>query len=167
VSTLYLVAALRDNLASQSATHNTSMKDALPPCVYGTEHEDGKAKIAYKHIHQAFSENKEADEIEKNGQVQILQGDLLVEIPKQKFRDSSLDALLVDIWAPVALPTLKLLEPALRPGALLFIDNTISSRDRYSELLSYIDEEKNGWQSQVMPYKGGFEVAVKRSTSPL
>jgi len=159
VSTLYLLAALRDNMAQRKAIDDDSMR--WSPCVYGTEQEPAKAKIAYEHMRRGFSENNEAEEIKEKEQLQILQGDLLQTIPKQNFKKSSLDALLLDIWAPVALPTLQLLEPALRPGAILFIDNTVTSRDRYKDLLNYIDDPTKGWQSQTLPFTGGFDVAVK------
>lgn len=92
VSTLYLLAAMRDNVAVQPPAATSD----LPPRVYGTEQEAEKIKIAYQHMQQGFTDGGEATDIDREGQLQILQGDILEEIPKQKFEKASLDALLLD-----------------------------------------------------------------------
>lgn len=65
------------------------------------------------------------------------------------------------VWAPLALPTLQALEPALRIGAVLFIDNSVSGADRYADLLAYLADQQNGWQMVNLPYSRGFGFAVK------
>lgn len=85
---------MRDNLAVQPSAATSSL--GLPPRVYGTEQEAEKIKIAYQHMQQGFTDGGEAIDIDREGQLQILQGDILEEIPKQKFEKASLDALLLD-----------------------------------------------------------------------
>jgi predicted O-methyltransferase YrrM len=157
---MYLLAALRDNLRQEKSSNSGT--STMDPCVFGTEQELEKANIAVEHIQQGFEDDGEAEDIMRKGQFRLLQGDLLEEIPRQNFKSASLDALLLDIWAPVALPTLRLLEPALRPGALMLIDNTITGRERYKDLLTYINDPAKGWQSQTLPFSGGFDLAIKQ-----
>jgi hypothetical protein len=49
-----------------------------------------------QHIDEAFSLNDECAEIRDKKQVDILEGDLLQEIPKREFANGSLDGLLLD-----------------------------------------------------------------------
>lgn len=61
----------------------------------------------------------------------------------------------------VALPILKLLEPALKPGAVMFVDNVATKNSPYKDLYAYIDDPANGWTNIVLPYTNGFGMAVK------
>ena len=74
--------------------------------------------------------------------------------------DRSIDALLLDIWSEVALPTLKIILPKLRIGGAVFIDNTIASAERYEDLFKFIREPENGFQVITLPYSGGFDICV-------
>jgi hypothetical protein len=66
-----------------------------------------------------------------------------------------------DFTPTVALPTLELLSPSLRPGAVLFVDNAITSAPRYAKLNAFLRDPKNGWHSILLPFTNGFEMAVK------
>jgi len=156
VSTMYLLAAVRDNLHTYGP-----LPRPFPSRVWGTEHEPAKAARATEHIREAFADNGEIEEIENGEQVKILIGDLLQTIKEEGIEENSVDALLLDIWADVALPTLELLTPALRTGALLFVDNAISSAPRYAKLNAFLRSPENGWQSVILPFTNGFEMAVK------
>ncbi|KAL9932588.1 hypothetical protein V8E36_008705 [Tilletia maclaganii] len=164
VSTLYLLAAVQDNLAQ---ARTSSASPPFPPRVWGTEHEPSKARQALVHVRHAFAAQGEADVILSNDEnirlFQMLEGDILDKIGEEKLPRDSLDALLLDIWAPLALPTLLALEDALRPGAMLFVDNSISGHDRYADLLQYLGDPVHGWQSMALPFSHGLEVAVKRA----
>lgn len=72
-----------------------------------------------------------------------------------------IDALLLDIWAPMALPVLKLLEPRIRKGGVVFVDNCTSGKDRYKELDDHLNREGSGWHCVVIPFRDGFKMAVK------
>lgn len=155
VSTLYLAAALRDNIA----THGASLQ--YEPIVWGSENEQNKIEHAYKHIEQGFEGNDEIIDIKEKRQIKILQGDILDLIPKENISEDSVDALLLDIWAPLALPIVQSLERALKPGAMLFVDNAIAAENRYADLNSYLNNPSNGWKSIILPFANGFEMAVK------
>lgn len=42
------------------------------------------------------------------------------------------------VWTPMALPTLKLVQPKLRYGAVVVSDNTLSAAEGYKDLLEYL-----------------------------
>lgn len=64
------------------------------------------------------------------------------------------------VWTPLALPALKLVQPNLRPGAVIIADNTIMAGDRYQELFAYVDAEGSGFRRVTMPYQGGMDMIV-------
>lgn len=69
---------------------------------------------------------------------------------------SSLDTDAVPVWAPMAFPTLQLVEPNFRPGSVIVLDNSIKSAKRYEDLLTYIRGNK-AYQSLCVPYYAGLE----------
>lgn len=64
------------------------------------------------------------------------------------------------VWTPMALPTLKLVQPKLRYGAVVVADNTLSSAEGYKELLEYVRAPESGFSTLTLPYKGGLEMSV-------
>lgn len=60
----------------------------------------------------------------------------------------------------MALPTLKLVQPHLRYGAVIFADNTIGSAAGYKELLEYMRAPDSGFSNLTVPYHKGFEMSV-------
>lgn len=64
------------------------------------------------------------------------------------------------VWAPLALPTLKLVLPRLRAGAVVVVDNTISSADRYQELLTFLRAPGSLFTNLTLPYANGLEMCV-------
>lgn len=145
---LWLLAAVMDNEASGLAPSS-----AFPFLVVGTENEAPKATIALSHVEEGFGSQPPA--------LDLLQGDILQTLPALDLNAESIDALLLGIWSSLALPTLKILIPKLRIGAVVFIDNTISSADRYKELLSFLRAPNSGFFCTTLPYSGGFELCVK------
>lgn len=73
----------------------------------------------------------------------------------------AVDMVLLDIWAPVALPALKLIEPRLRSGGVVIIDNSIASASRYTELLEHLRSPTSGYTNLTLPYAKGLEMSVK------
>ncbi|KAJ4861219.1 methyltransferase domain-containing protein [Trichoderma breve] len=119
--------------------------------VIATEKENTKAEKARQHW-------KEAGDDLVTRHIDLREGDLLETL---KSNVPQLDLVLIDIWAPVALPALKLLEPRLRPGAVVIIDNSISSATRYKELLGHLRSPTNGYTNLTLPYSNGLELCVK------
>ena len=71
-----------------------------------------------------------------------------------------IDLLLLDIWAPLALPTLRLVQQSLRPGAVVITDNTISGAERYKDLLQYLWSSESSFTNTTLPYSNGLEMSV-------
>ncbi|KAH7261165.1 S-adenosyl-L-methionine-dependent methyltransferase [Fusarium redolens] len=138
VSTLYLALAVSQNAGSQ------------PGKVIATENEPTKAVKARKYWSQA------GDDIEKF--IELREGDLRetlkTDLPEQ------VDFLLLDIWTPLALPTLKLVKPRMKPGATVVADNTEAAKAGYKDLMAYLEDTINGFKITTVPYSGGLLVAV-------
>lgn len=64
------------------------------------------------------------------------------------------------VWTPLALPALKLIQPRLRKGALVLVDNTQWARPMYKDLFEHLHDPSNHFKTVTTPYKGGFQVAV-------
>ncbi|KAL6691607.1 S-adenosyl-L-methionine-dependent methyltransferase [Trichoderma pleuroticola] len=141
VSTIYLALAVGSNVQRLGGEGK----------VIATEKEHTKAEKARQHW-------KEAGDDLVTCHIDLREGDLLETL---KNSIPQLDLVLIDIWAPVALPALKMLEPKLRSGAVVIIDNSISSATRYKELLGYLRSPTNGYTNLTLPYSNGLELCVK------
>ncbi|XAO24348.1 hypothetical protein I312_103146 [Cryptococcus bacillisporus CA1280] len=141
VSTIYLALAV---------AHNAALT-GKPGQVIATENEPSKAS-------QARANWKEAgDEVLQV--IDLREGDLLetlkVNLPKE-----GIDLLLLDVWAPMALPTLKVVEPHLRPGATILVDNLKDAASRYKELINYLHDSQSGYTNMVLPFSRGLGMSV-------
>jgi predicted O-methyltransferase YrrM len=101
VSTLYLAAAIRDNVRNSGGSG----------VVIGTEYEPNKAAAARAHFEQAGLGHL----------IDLREGDLRRTL---KEIDGPVDFMLVDIWITMARPALELVTPHLRSGAIVIADNT-------------------------------------------
>lgn len=61
---------------------------------------------------------------------------------------------------PLALPTLKLVLPRMRPGAVIIIDNTVSAAHMYEELLNFLRAPGSPFTNLTLPYSNGLEMSV-------
>jgi predicted O-methyltransferase YrrM len=138
VSTLYLAAAVRDNLREDGGTG----------VVIGTEHEPKKAEIARGHFAEAGLAHL----------VDLREGDL-----RQTLRriDGPVDFVLMDIWVAMARPALELVAPHLRPGAIAIADNTTAFREAYADYFAFLNDPTNGMRTQTLPFEGGLELSVR------
>jgi len=145
VSTLFLAAAVRDNLR---LTAHIQPEGYGRPVVIGTEYEPEKARIARAH----FAEAGLSDLID------LREGDLretLVDV------DGPIDFMLIDIWTPMARPALAVIAPRLREGAVVISDNTQQFREEYGEYFEFIHDPRNGLQTMTLPFEGGLEFTVR------
>jgi len=138
VSTLYLAAALRDNIRA-SGGHGT---------VIGTEYEPAKASTARAHFEQAGL----------NQYIDLREGDLRETL---KHMDGPVDFMLVDIWIAMARPALELVSPHLRRGAIVVCDNTARHRDEYAGYFGFLEDPANGFRTMTLPFDGGLELSVR------
>jgi predicted O-methyltransferase YrrM len=132
VSTIYAAAAARDNGGR----------------VIGTELEPGK--------HAAANANLAAAGLADFVDVRL--GDAM-----ETLRDveSPIDLVLLDGWKELYLPVLQMLEPKLRPGAVVLADNIKTFRRALAGYVDYMQCGRNGFRSVTLPLKDGFEYSVR------
>jgi predicted O-methyltransferase YrrM len=138
VSTLFLAAAVRDNVRA----------DGGEGIVIGTEYEPEKAKAARAN----FAEAGLSDLIE------LREGDLretLVDV------GAPVDFTLIDIWTPMARPALELVAPRLREGAVVIADNTAQFPDAYRDYFEFVNDSANRLRTMTLPFEGGLEFTVR------
>ncbi|HSJ96955.1 MAG TPA: class I SAM-dependent methyltransferase [Myxococcota bacterium] len=137
VSTLYLAAAVRENVGGPGEG-----------VVIGTEYEPAKARAACAHFEEAGLA----------GFIELREGDL-----RETLRDvgGPVDFLLLDIWTPLARPALELVAPHLRAGAIVVADNTTQFRDAYGDYFAFVNDPANGFATRTLPYEGGLELSVR------
>jgi predicted O-methyltransferase YrrM len=138
VSTLYLAAALRDNLRVGGGEG----------VVIATEYEPAKAQAARGHFEEAGLSRF----------IDLREGDLRQTL---KQIDGPVDFMLVDIWIAMARPALELVAPHLRPGAIVVCDNTEQYRADYADYFAFIADPANRFRTMTLPFGGGFELSVR------
>jgi len=136
VSTLYLAAAVRDNVHALGG-------DGV---VIGTEYEPNKASAARAHFAQAGLSRF----------IDLREGDLRETL---KEISGPLDFVLVDIWIAMARPALAMVAPYLKPGAVVVCDNTEQYRREYADYFAFLDA--NGFRTMTLPFTGGLEMSVR------
>jgi predicted O-methyltransferase YrrM len=144
VSTLFLAAAVRDNLRAAAAHHDRGSE----PIVIGTEYEPEKARIARGHFAEAGLSRL----------IDLREGDL-----RETLRDvlGPIDFMLIDIWTHMSRPALELIAPHLREGAVVIADNTQQFREAYREYFEFVHDPRNGLRTMTLPFEGGLEFTVR------
>ena len=145
VSTIFLAAAVRDNLGQEAPA---SLEVSGHPIVIGTEHEPQKIRMARGHFAEAGLSNL----------IDLREGDLRETLQDV---DGPVDFMLIDIWTPMARPALSLIAPHLREGAVVICDNTQQFRQAYREYFEFIDDPRNGLRTMTLPFEGGLEFTVR------
>lgn len=64
------------------------------------------------------------------------------------------------VWTPMALPTLQVVQPKMRPGAVVIVDNTIGSASGYKDLLEYMRGPESPFINLTLPYNKGLEMSI-------
>lgn len=67
--------------------------------------------------------------------------------------------MLLDGWKNLCLPVLKLLEPKLRPGTLVVVDDVVL--DDLQPYLAYVRDPANGYRSVTFPVADGMEISCR------
>jgi predicted O-methyltransferase YrrM len=135
VSTIHLASAVRDNGGGT---------------VIGTELQHDKAVAAQRN----FVEAGVSDLID------LRVGDALetlADVPKV------VDLVLLDGWPDLALAVLRLLEPSLRPGSLILVDDVDMDwgSDVHGPLLAHIGDPGNGYLSVKLPVGDGIQACIR------
>ncbi|HEY2906256.1 MAG TPA: class I SAM-dependent methyltransferase [Vicinamibacterales bacterium] len=145
VSTIFLAAAVRDNLAQEAPA---SLEVSGHPIVIATENEPRKTRMARGHFAEAGLSSL----------IDLREGDLRETLQDV---DGPVDFMLIDIWTPMAQPVLGLIGPRLREGAVVICDNTQQFREAYREYFEFIDDPRNGLRTMTLPFEGGLEFTVR------
>lgn len=133
LSTIHLAAAVRDSGGG---------------CVIGTEMDPAKAVAARANLEAAgLSEWAEVREGDAR--------DTLVD------PGGAVDLVFLDGFAPLYLPILELLQPRLRPGALVVADNLFTFRRQLRDYVAYVRDPANGFLSLPLFLKDGTDLAVR------
>ncbi len=135
ISTIYLASALRDNGGGHLIT---------------CEIEPTKSQRARGHLVEAGLSDL----------VEFRIGDAL-EVLNEGLT-APVDMLLLDGAKPLYFRVLKLIEPCLRPGALITSDN-INTRMKVNEFTDYIRQPSNGYVSVAVPLEDGIEISMRTS----
>ncbi|KAJ7793016.1 S-adenosyl-L-methionine-dependent methyltransferase [Mycena olivaceomarginata] len=117
----------------------------LALAVIATEKEAAKAARARENWARAGPEVEQWIELREGDLRETLKTDLAEPV----------DFLLLDIWTPMALPTLKLVQPHLKKGAIVVADNVDAAKEGYRELVEYIGKPENGFKATSIPFSGG------------
>jgi predicted O-methyltransferase YrrM len=138
VSTLYLAAAVRDNVRAGGG-------DGL---VIGTEYEPEKARAARANFGEAGLSRF----------IELREGDLRETL---KTLEGPIDFVLVDIWVSMARPALELVSPHLASGAMVIADNTAAYPDAYAAYFAFLRDPANQFRTMTLPFEGGLELSVR------
>jgi predicted O-methyltransferase YrrM len=138
VSTLYLAAAIRDNIQSTGGNG----------VVIGTEYEPEKARAARAHF----------DEAGLSAFIDLREGDLRETLKELK---EPVDFVLMDVWIAMARPALELVAPRLRPGAVVICDNTAEHCRDYAAYFAFLEDPANRFRTMTLPFSGGLEFSVR------
>lgn len=74
--------------------------------------------------------------------------------------DEPVDLLFLDGWKDLYLPILKLLEPKLRPGALVMADNIHTFPDELATYLAYVRDPDGPYRTTVIPFVSGLAFSL-------
>jgi len=135
ISTIYLACGLRDNGGGKLIT---------------CELEEAKSRRAQAHLADAGLSDL----------VEFRVGDAL-ELLKEEM-GGPIDMLFLDGAKTLYFQILKLVEPHLRPGALIAADN-VNSRNQVNEFTDYIRNPAGGYISIDLPMGDGIEIAASVS----
>jgi predicted O-methyltransferase YrrM len=138
VSTLYLAAAVRDNIRAAGGSG----------VVIGTEYEPEKARAAREHFSEAGLSSF----------IDLREGDLRETLRQV---EGPIDFILSDIWHPVVRPALELTVPHLRPSAVVITDNTEIDRSAYADFFAFINDPASHFQTMTLPFSGGLEMSLR------
>jgi predicted O-methyltransferase YrrM len=133
ISTIYLAAAVRDNGGGQVITTELSIAKARQARINLAE--AGLADLV---------DVREGDAL-----------DTLASVP------GPVSFVLLDGWKDLYLPLLRLLEPRIPSGALVFADDTGRFRDQLADYLAHVRDPANGYVGVQFPVGDGGELSLR------
>ncbi|WP_245290609.1 class I SAM-dependent methyltransferase [Rhodopseudomonas sp. AAP120] len=134
LSTLWLAAAVRANGGGRVVT---------------TEIVPDKARIARRNFEEAGLSDL----------IEVREGDAMASLAADP---SDIDFVLNDGFPMRALDIVKLLASRIRPCGVVLTDDVGGFRGNYRDYLAYMRDRANGFDSMLIPLKGGTEYSVRR-----
>lgn len=131
ISTIYLAAAVK----------------ARGGQVIGSEREANKVARARNNLTEA----------ELSEQTDIREGDALRTLMSV---EAPIDMVFLDGWKELYQPVLELLEPKLRPGALVLADNVRTFPDDLAPYLNYVSRPDGSYRTTVIPFDSGLAYSL-------
>ena len=131
ISTLYLAAGVR----------------ARGGVVIGSERERNKVAQARSNIAEAGF-----DDI-----VEVREGDARETLATV---DAPVDLLFLDGWKGLYVEVLKLLEPKLRPGALVLADNIATFPEALEAYVAYVSRPEGPYLTTILPFDSGLGYSI-------
>jgi predicted O-methyltransferase YrrM len=132
ISTLYMAAAVKDNGGG---------------VVVGSENDPSKHAKAQEHLCEAglgeFTDVRLGDALKTLADV-----------------EAPIDMVLLDGWKDTYLPVLELLQPKLRPNAVVLADNIFRFKRALRTYVEYVQSGTNGFVSSTLDIADGFEMSV-------
>jgi predicted O-methyltransferase YrrM len=64
------------------------------------------------------------------------------------------------VWTPMVIPALDILEPNLKPGAVILCDNVTASKEGYADFFARIRGLETKYKTVTLPYEGGLEMVT-------
>lgn len=117
----------------------------------GSEKDSAKAQVALANLNEAglsrWSDIREGDALESLAPL-----------------EGPVDFLFLDGWKDLYIPVLKLMEPKLAPGAVIFADNIKSFRKTLKPFVDYISDTSNGYETTILDIGSGVSMSVWRKT---
>jgi predicted O-methyltransferase YrrM len=132
ISTLYLASAVKDNGGG---------------VVVGSEFEPSKHAKALEHLREA----------ELDAFIDVRLGDALKTLVDV---EAPVDMVLLDGWKDTYLPVLKVLQPKLRPRAVVLADNIFTFKRALRPYVDYVQSGTNGFVSSTLDIADGFELSI-------
>jgi predicted O-methyltransferase YrrM len=74
--------------------------------------------------------------------------------------EAPVDMVLLDGWKDSYLPVLKLLQPKLRPRAIVLADNIFRFKRALRTYVEYVQSGQHGFVSSTLDIADGFELSV-------
>jgi predicted O-methyltransferase YrrM len=118
----------------------------------GTEKDTDKAQVALANLEEAglsrWSDIREGDALESLAPL-----------------EGPVDFLFLDGWKDLYIPVLKLMEPKLASGAVIFADNIKSFRKTLKPFVDYISDTANGYETTILDIGSGVSLSVWRKAN--
>ncbi|MFT4017647.1 MAG: class I SAM-dependent methyltransferase [Agriterribacter sp.] len=121
--------------------------------------ENGGKVISTEYLpHKVKAARKNLDDAGLAAYVDILEGDARETL---KNNQTSFDLILLDGWPDLVFPVFKLVEPNLKKGAVIIIDDIEGYQPSMQNYLDYVRNPANGYLSDTIKLKKAVEYTVK------